>query len=89
VGERILRHRTRGRVAHTVRGKSRSGRDFLLVADGQEVGSIQPEGRFNRRVRASLPDDLPLPLGVFFIWLVLRVWKDDGDMIDHPPMQFA
>ena len=75
---------------HTVCGTSGSGRDFRLIADGHEVGSIRPEGRFSRRVRASLPDGLPLPLGVFFIWLVLRIWrKDDGHMIDHPPPDFA
>jgi hypothetical protein len=73
---------------HAVRGKSRAGRDCVLVADGQEIGTIQPEGRFNRRVRARVPDCLPLPLGVFCIWLVLRIWQEDGDMLDHPPMPF-
>jgi hypothetical protein len=75
---------------HTVRGESRGGRDFLLIAGDREVGAIRPEGRFTRRARASLPDGLPLPLGVFFIWLVLLAWKEDGDVLmDQPPMNFA
>jgi hypothetical protein len=74
---------------HTVRGISGSGRDFLLLADGREVGAIRSEGRFNRRVRAWLPDDLPLPLGVFFIWRVLRLWKDDDWVMDQSPTHFG
>jgi hypothetical protein len=73
---------------HVVVRRSRAGRDCVLLADGQEIGTIRPEGRFNRRVRARVPGDLPLPLAVFCIWLVLRIWRNDDDTIDHPPMHF-
>jgi hypothetical protein len=48
----------------------------IIVLDGEkEIGSIYPLGAFTRRTGIDLPDDLPLPIRVFFFWIVFSVWK--------------
>jgi hypothetical protein len=55
------------------------GRKFLLLDGAVELGSITPDGFLTRRGRVDLPDDLPLPLTIFIIWLTLIIWKRDSD----------
>ena len=38
-----------------------------------------PEGLFTRRARINLPEELPLPVRVFMIWLTVILWKRDAD----------
>jgi hypothetical protein len=59
----------------TLRAESPFGRSFLLVHAPQAIGSLSPEGLFTRRARVDLPEDLPLPLRVFIVWLVLILWR--------------
>ncbi|MBL8899184.1 MAG: hypothetical protein JNM84_16210 [Planctomycetes bacterium] len=40
-----------------------------------EIGSIAPDGLLTRRATAELPEELPLPLRVFAIWLALAAWR--------------
>jgi hypothetical protein len=47
------------------------GPSFILLDDGQEVGSLVPRGMFTRKTSVSLPDELPLPVQMFVIWLTL------------------
>jgi hypothetical protein len=51
------------------------GRSFVLTENDVEVGRIARTGFFTARCKAELPDDLPLPLQAFLIWLVLITWR--------------
>lgn len=48
-------------------------RDFQLLAGEHEVGTVRPEGWFTRRRVANFTDEVPLPVQVFAIFLVLVV----------------
>jgi hypothetical protein len=47
------------------------GSSFILLDNEQEVGSVVPCGMFTRKTRVSLPDELPLLVQIFVIWLTL------------------
>ncbi len=47
------------------------GRKYLMVAGDSEVGSITFEGIPSRRLKAVLPEELPLPVMIFIIWLAI------------------
>lgn len=64
---------------YTLRSRSALLREFVLLDGSTEVGSIAPEWILTRRAAVSLPLDLPLPVRVFMIWLVLILWKRDDD----------
>jgi hypothetical protein len=64
----------------TLRAKSAFGREFILFDDGpNEIGFIAPEGIFTRRAIAGFPEELPLPVKAFIMWLVIIIWKRDSD----------
>lgn len=69
---------------YTLQAKHALGRAFSLLEDSGEAGSIEPEGIFTRRARANVPDELPLPVRVFIIWLVLIMWKRESDSAGPP-----
>lgn len=50
-------------------------RRFELYDDGRLVGFIAPNSWFTRRGAADLPEELPIEVRVFLIWLVLVMWK--------------
>jgi len=52
---------------------------FTLNSFGIEVGSIKKPRWFSRAAVASLPEEFPLPVSIFTIWLVLLMWKRDAD----------
>lgn len=54
-------------------------RTFLVLEQDRQVGAIVPEGIFTRRATADLPDDMPLPVQAFLIWLTVILWKRDAD----------
>ncbi len=51
------------------------GRRFALMEDGTERGRIGVTNAFSGRCRAELPDDLPLEVQAFLIWLVISTWR--------------
>lgn len=51
---------------------------FRLLDDGQEVGSLAPRGMFTRKTSVWLPDELPLPVQMFVIWLTLYQRETDA-----------
>jgi hypothetical protein len=59
----------------TLKVASWFGRSFILTENDVEVGRIARSGFFTARCRAELPDDLPLPVQAFLIWLVLITWR--------------
>lgn len=55
-------------------------RRFLLLENDQQIGSISPDGMFTRKATADFPDELPLPIKVFLLWLALLLWKRDSEV---------
>jgi hypothetical protein len=54
------------------------GSSFILLGNGQKVGSLVPHGIFTRKTSVSLPDELPVPVQVFVIWLTVNQRKTDA-----------
>jgi hypothetical protein len=54
-------------------------RRLLLREDKEEVGSITPIDAWTRRAQAQLPDQMPLRVQVFALWLAALIWKRDSD----------
>lgn len=52
-----------------------SGRRFTLTENGTAVGTIARIGFFTAKCQANLPDDLPLEVQAFLIWLVIITWR--------------
>jgi hypothetical protein len=51
------------------------GRAMGLYENGQLIGKMAPFGIWSRRANVNFPDDLPLEVRVFLIWLVLILWR--------------
>jgi hypothetical protein len=51
------------------------GRDFTLLDGEVEIGVVRPERVFGRQARADLPEDMPLAVRLFVVWLSLMLWK--------------
>jgi hypothetical protein len=64
-----------GTKTYTLKVASWFGRNFVLTENDVEVGRIARTGFFTARCNAELPDDLPLPVQAFLIWLVLITWR--------------
>jgi hypothetical protein len=64
---------------YTLKKESWAGRSFVLLQGDLEVGSIRPEGMLTRKATVQLPDDLPIPLQVFVMWLTILLWKREAD----------
>ena len=62
---------------YTLRAKSFS-RTFVLFDGSTQVGSLAPESCWTRRANATLPDDWPLPVKSFAMWLAIVHWKRDA-----------
>ena len=62
-----------------LRAKSVFGREFTLFDGQRDIGWIAPEGIFTRRAEARLPEELPLPVKVFILGLVIILWKRESD----------
>ena len=52
-----------------------SGRSFALMQNDTEVGRIGATGFLGSKGKAELPDDLPLEVQAFLIWLVILTWR--------------
>jgi hypothetical protein len=49
---------------------------FVLSRDGIGlVGSVRRKGFFNREWTVDVPEELPLEVSVFVVWLVVILWK--------------
>jgi hypothetical protein len=62
---------------YTLRAKS-FNRTFVLFDGSTQVGSLAPESCWTRRANATLPDDWPLPVKSFAMWLAIVHWKRDA-----------
>jgi hypothetical protein len=64
-----------GAKTYTLKVASWFARNFVLAENDVEVGRIARTGFFTARCRADLPDDLPLTVQAFLIWVVLITWR--------------
>ncbi len=58
-------------------------RTYVLLAGDSEVGSIAAQGIPSRRLRAVFPEELPLPVSVFILWLVILQRKRAAKAAGH------
>jgi hypothetical protein len=65
--------------SYTLGAESALRRRFVLKENGQLVGSVYPVSAFSRKCAVDLPAEIPLPVRVFMVWLVIILWKRDSD----------
>jgi hypothetical protein len=63
----------------TLKARSSVGRAFSLEDGQAEIGSVAPDHPLTRRATARLPEDLPLPVRIFVLWLVFVLWRREAD----------
>jgi hypothetical protein len=64
-----------GARTYTLAVSSWAGRRFTLTENGTAVGTIARTGFFTTKCKADLPDDLPIGVQAFLIWLVIIIWR--------------
>jgi hypothetical protein len=64
---------------YTLRKKSLLSRSFLVESGEREIGSLVPKSMWSRSARVTLPQDWPLPVRAFAIWLTIILWKRESD----------
>jgi hypothetical protein len=74
--EFILEH---GGRHYTLKAGSAFQRDCTVYCDGTLVGRVSPPSWLSRRAMADIPDDVPIVIRAFMVWLTLLVWKRDSD----------
>ena len=62
----------------TLKAASVFRRAIAVYADGYQVGMMEPRGVFTRRTDVDLPEELPLPVRVFMIWLAVVLWQRES-----------
>ena len=63
---------------YTLLAKSAFSRTFVVLDGSTEIGSIAPERLTTRRAMADLPDNWPLLLKSFAMWLTIVQWKREA-----------
>lgn len=63
---------------YTLLAKSAFSRTFVVLDGSTEIGSIAPERLTTRRATADLPDNWPLLLKSFAMWLTIVQWKREA-----------
>ena len=61
----------------TLRATSVFWRHFVLLDGSRQIGSLAPNSVFTRGAAVDLPDEWPLPVRVFIIWLTVILWMRD------------
>lgn len=64
---------------YTVRAKSVFRRGFLLLDGDREIGTLLPKGVFSRQATAEFPEEIPLRVKVFIIWLAVILWRRESN----------
>jgi len=60
---------------YTLKPASLFSKKFILMEGSNQIGLVIPRGFFSRGAKVELPENLPLSLKVFVIWLVLLNWR--------------
>jgi hypothetical protein len=61
---------------YTLRARSALRHELLLLDDSRQIGFLSPEGTFTRRANVDLPQEWPLPVRIFVMWLASMLWND-------------
>ena len=59
----------------TLKAASMFDSAFVLIENGEEVGSIAPKGLYSAKSLVDLPDDLGLEVKAFMMWLVIIIGR--------------
>jgi hypothetical protein len=60
---------------YVLKAVSAWGRDFALLDGEVQIGVVRPARALGRQARADLPEDMPLEVRLFVLWLTLMLWK--------------
>ncbi|MFQ5889571.1 MAG: hypothetical protein ACE5JR_05910 [Gemmatimonadota bacterium] len=69
---------TAGERRYTLKAASPFRREFVLLQGERRVGSMRPESVLRRVAVAEFPEELPLPIRIFLVFLVLLLWKREA-----------
>jgi hypothetical protein len=64
---------------YTLEAESALFRKFILLDNGDVIGSIYPDGILTTESTIDLPETLPLHIRAFIFWLVALLWKRAAD----------
>ena len=64
---------------YTLRAPSAFRRAFIVLDGDLGIGSISPDGLFTRRASVDLPENIPLAVRIFIVWLAVILWKRESD----------
>jgi len=64
---------------YTLEAESALFRKFILIENGETIGSIYPDGVFTTESTIDLPDTFPVHIQAFMFWLVALLWKRASD----------
>jgi hypothetical protein len=53
-------------------------RGFQLLKGKRIVGTLLPASFLTRKINVELPEDLPLQIRAFIVWLTVLLWKRDA-----------
>ena len=67
-----------GSKHYVLRRRSAFRGDRVLYEEDALIGGVFSEGSLNRRARVDLPDELPMLLTMFMVWLTLLQWKRES-----------
>lgn len=62
-----------------LKAKSVFSREFALFEGSNQIGRVVPSGFLTRRAEAYLPDEFPLPVKIFILWLALILWNRESE----------
>jgi hypothetical protein len=67
-----------GGAQYELRPRSAFTRSFQLLKDAKIVGTLSPASFLTRKIDVELPEDLPLQIRAFIVWLTILLWKRDA-----------
>jgi hypothetical protein len=53
-------------------------RGFRLLKGEKVVGTLSPASIWNRKINVELPEDIPLSIRAFVVWLAVLLWRRDA-----------
>jgi len=63
----------------TLKKESFIGRSFVLIEGERQTGSIRAKGLLSRKADVELPEQIPLPVKVFILWLGILLWRREAN----------
>jgi len=64
---------------YALKKESFIGRSFVLLDGDRQIGSIQAKGFLSRKADVELPEEIPLPIKVFILWLGILLWRREAN----------